>query len=237
MNLDRVQVWIWSTLLPIVSSPTLRQRKKDDTRRMISVAAMDLFARHGFDAVTVSDIAAAAGVAKMTVFNYFARKEELFFDRNEEARGLLAGVLGSRREGEPVLDRLQRAVHELAREGHVYVRFNRNVSTFWRTVEASHALRTYVRAMRADADTALAEALAGERGARAVDANARLLAGIVVTGWSVAYGEAIRRQRAGESAEATTRAFLALVDRGFAAARAAAGPREAKATGTRRRKK
>jgi AcrR family transcriptional regulator len=220
-----------------VTPPTLRQRKKDDTRRMISVVASDLFAQRGFDAVTVSDIAAAAGVAKMTVFNYFARKEELYFDRNEEARGLLGSVLEGRR-GEPVLDRLQRAVHQLAREGHVFVKFTRSVSIFWRTVEASDALQAYVREMRGDAEAAVAEVLAGEGGARAVDANARLLAGILVTGWSVAYGEAIRRQRAGESAEAATRAFLALVDRGFDAARAvAAGTPYAQAPGARRRKK
>jgi AcrR family transcriptional regulator len=221
-----------------VSPPTLRQRKKDDTRRMISVVASGLFAQRGFDAVTVSDIAAAAGVAKMTVFNYFARKEELYFDRNEEARGLLGRVLEGRREGEAVLDLLQRAVHQLAREGHVFVKFSRSVSTFWRTVEASDALRAYVREMRADADAALAEVLAGEGGARAVDASARLLAGILVTGWLMAYGEAIRRQRAGESAEAASRAFLALVDRGFDAARAvAAGTPYAQAPGPRRRRK
>ncbi len=221
-----------------MSPPTLRQRKKDDTRRMISEVATDLFSQRGFDAVTVSDIAAAAGVAKMTVFNYFARKEELFFDRNEEARGLLGSMLEGRREGEPVLDRLQRAVHQLAREGHVFVTFTRSVSAFWRTVEASDALRAYVREMRADADAALAEVLAGESGGRAVDANARLLAGILVTGWLMGYGEAIRRQRAGESAEAARRAFLALVDRGFDAARAvAAGTPYARAPGARRRRK
>jgi len=223
---------------PQVSPPTLRQRKKDDTRRMISVVASGLFAQRGFDAVTVSDIAAAAGVAKMTVFNYFARKEELFFDRNEEARGLLAGVLEGRREGEPVLDLLRRAVHELAREGHVFVKFNRKVSSFWRTVEASDALRAYVREMRSDAEAALAAAIAAESGGRAVDANARLLAGIVVTGWAMAYAEAMRRQRAGESAEAAGRAFLEVVDRGFGAARAAAvGTSYAPARGARRPRK
>ena len=54
-----------------MSPPTLRQRKKDDTRRMIAGVASKLFAERGFDAVTVNEIAVAAGVAKMTVFNYF----------------------------------------------------------------------------------------------------------------------------------------------------------------------
>ncbi len=160
------------------------------------------------------------------------------FDRNEEARGLLGRMLEGRREGEPVLDLLQRAVHQLVREGHVFVKFNRSVSTFWRTVEASEALQAYVREMRSDSDAALAEALAAESGARTVDASARLLAGILVTGWLMAYGEALRRQRAGESAEAARRAFLALVDRGFDAARTvAAGTPYAEAPGARRRGK
>ncbi|MDB4943268.1 MAG: transcriptional regulator, TetR family [Labilithrix sp.] len=219
-----------------MTAPTLRQRKKDDTRRAISDAATELFAARGFDAVTCSEIAAAAGVAKMTLFNYFARKEELFFDRNEEARGLLASVLEGRRDEEPVLDVLQRAAHQLAREGHVFAKLTRAVSAFWRTVEASAALQAYVREMRSEADAALAEALASAAGQGAVDATARLVAGILVTGWWTAYAEGLGRQRAGHPAEAIRAAFLALVDRAFDAARAAAaGTPYAGAPGARSR--
>lgn len=35
---------------------------------------------HGFDAVTIADVAKRADVAVQTVFNHFATKEELFFD-------------------------------------------------------------------------------------------------------------------------------------------------------------
>jgi len=210
-----------------VSTPTLRQRKKDDTRRMIADVATKLFAERGFDAVTVNEIANAAGVAKMTVFNYFARKEELFFDRNEEARGILCRVLEGRKQGEPALELLQRAVHQLAREGHVFVKFTRGVSTFWRTVEASDALQAYVREIRGAAEVTIAELIATESsGGRKIDPTARLLAGIFVTGWKTGYGEAIRRQRAGASAEAAKRVFLAVIDQAFVAAAAvAAGTR------------
>ena len=48
-----------------------------------------MFARHGFEAVTIAQVAEAAGVAKMTVTNYFPRKEDLVYDRYEEiVRGL-----------------------------------------------------------------------------------------------------------------------------------------------------
>ncbi|MEO7112608.1 MAG: TetR/AcrR family transcriptional regulator [Polyangiaceae bacterium] len=205
-----------------MSLPTLRQRKKDDTRRMISDVARKLFAQHGFDAVTVNDIAAAAGIAKMTVFNYFARKEELFFDRNEEARQVLDRVIAGRRKGESVLDLLQRAAHQLARERHVFATFTRGVSTFWRAVEASDALQAYVREIRGDAEMTIAELIARETGGRQIDPTARLLAGIFVTGWQTAYNEAIRRQRAGASAEKAKRVFLTVVDQAFVASAAVA---------------
>jgi AcrR family transcriptional regulator len=56
----------------------LRERKKAATRSALSSAAMDLAVERGVDAVTVDDIAAAAGVSARTFFNYFATKEEAF---------------------------------------------------------------------------------------------------------------------------------------------------------------
>ena len=56
----------------------LRERKKLATRRAISDIATGLFMERGFDNVTVAEVAEVANVAKMTVFNYFPRKEDLF---------------------------------------------------------------------------------------------------------------------------------------------------------------
>src|SRR5258708_124774 len=44
----------------------LRERKKRETRRALAEAATRLFAEHGFDEVTVADVAAAANVAQKT---------------------------------------------------------------------------------------------------------------------------------------------------------------------------
>ena len=60
-----------------------RSRKRLVTREGISVAATRLFLERGFDNVTVDEIAAAADVGRMTVFNHFPRKEDMFFDRDE----------------------------------------------------------------------------------------------------------------------------------------------------------
>src|SRR3954452_268641 len=71
----------------------LRERKKQRTRDDIARAAMKLFTKRGFDAVTVADVAEAAGVSEKTVFNYFPAKEDLVFpDGAERWRGLLQSI-------------------------------------------------------------------------------------------------------------------------------------------------
>jgi AcrR family transcriptional regulator len=201
-----------------VSTPTLRQKKKDDTRRMISQVATRLFHARGFDDVTVAEIAEAAGVAKMTVFNYFARKEELFFDRNEEGRVLLEEAFAQPKKKESPLDALHRQALALVAKKHTFTRFSAGVSSFWRTVENSDALRAYVREIREDAEVAIAETLAHSVGAKPHDPIAKLVAALVVGAWTTAYREALRRHRAGDAAAKVTRTFVELLERGIAAA-------------------
>src|SRR4051812_50203383 len=77
----------------------LRERKKRQTRETIAHAAMALFAAHGFDAVTVADVARAADVSEKTVFNYFPAKEDLVLHGGEERRAALLQAVRSRPAG------------------------------------------------------------------------------------------------------------------------------------------
>ncbi|MEU0479155.1 TetR family transcriptional regulator [Streptosporangium sp. NPDC006013] len=77
----------------------LRARKKVRTRDAIAEAAISLFLAHGFDQVSVSDIAATAEVSKPTLFRYFATKEDLILHRFADHNGEAARVVRDRPPG------------------------------------------------------------------------------------------------------------------------------------------
>lgn len=56
-----------------------KRRRSGDKRERILEAAVKVFARSGFHATRVSDVAKAAGVADGTIYLYFKSKEELLF--------------------------------------------------------------------------------------------------------------------------------------------------------------
>jgi AcrR family transcriptional regulator len=82
----------------------LRERKKRQTRAAIAEAAMALFAEHGFDAVTVADVARAADVSEKTVFNYFPAKEDLVMLGGEERRAALIEAIRTRGPGVSIVE-------------------------------------------------------------------------------------------------------------------------------------
>ena len=57
--------------------PDWRERKKAATSDRIRACALRLFREQGYDATTVEQIAAAAGVSHMTFFRYFPTKEDV----------------------------------------------------------------------------------------------------------------------------------------------------------------
>ena len=59
------------------AEPDWRQRKKTATSDRIRECALRLFREQGYDATTVEQIAAAAGVSHMTFFRYFPTKEDV----------------------------------------------------------------------------------------------------------------------------------------------------------------
>ena len=71
----------------------LRERKKALTRQRLTDAATRMFLARGFDAVRVTEIAAACDVSEKTVYKYFPTKESLILDRwDGTARALRADL-------------------------------------------------------------------------------------------------------------------------------------------------
>jgi AcrR family transcriptional regulator len=96
-----------------VIEPTgLRARKKARTHDAIAEAAISLFLAHGFDQVSVNDIAAAAEVSKPTLFRYFATKEDLVLHGFADHNGEAARVVRDRPDVSPVT-----ALHQHFRAG------------------------------------------------------------------------------------------------------------------------
>jgi AcrR family transcriptional regulator len=188
----------------------LRESKKQETRERLSDVATSLFLERGFDAVTVDEVAAAARVSKVTVFNYFARKEDLFFDRGRDNEELVRQALVQRGPGVSPVRALQRLVHQLVAEGHPLVAFDAATMAFWRTARESSALRARARELRAEFERALGDLLQEHAGPR--DPAASVVAGMLTAAWCVAFSGALRRRRGGGSAAASRKELLAGVD-------------------------
>src|ERR1700729_4070929 len=116
----------------------LRERRKQATRQAISDVATGMFAARGFDEVTIAQVAEAAGVAKMTVTNYFPRKEDLVFDRADAIVRSLADVITARAPGESMLAAIRRDFFE--RVARADVTLGLSSPAFARMIENSPAL-------------------------------------------------------------------------------------------------
>ncbi len=190
----------------------LRERKKRQTRAQISEIATTLFFERGFDAVTVEDVARAAGVSKMTVFNYFVRKEDLLFDRESEGVELLRSVLSNRGRKSALLA-LREEVRRLVEVGSVFTLFDHSVLSFWKLVQDSPALRARTRELADEARDSLVPHLEGP--------NADLVAGVVVAGWRAGYRAGLQAARQGQSAKKAAAELERVLDATLVAARAA----------------
>jgi AcrR family transcriptional regulator len=101
-----------------VASPTRagrRERKKLETRERIFASGVALFATHGYDATTMEQIGERADVSRATVFNYFARKEDIVFEWFARLRAEFAKALAE--DDQHTVDstsRLRRAFRVLA---------------------------------------------------------------------------------------------------------------------------
>lgn len=198
-----------------------RSRKRLATRQSISIAATRLFMQRGFDHVTVDEIASAADVGRMTVFNHFPRKEDMFFDREEEGREMLRNALQRREPGVTPVETLRLLAHRLAAEDVPYLRFSVRSQAFMATIEGSETLKARARAIRDELAQTISLALSESVGREPADPDADLAAGLLLATWTTAFVQAHRSFRLKQDAREATAVFLGLVDQGTLGLKAA----------------
>ena len=193
----------------------LRERKKELTRQRISAVATDLFLERGFDQVTVAEVARAANVSTKTVFNYFPRKEDLYFDRGPQAKALISQALDRRAPDETTLRALRGLALRQAESRHPLGRISAADRPFWRTAAESPALRARLRELAADAESWLAEVIVRTEGADPDAVWPRVKAAATISALRAVYVGALGRILAGEPEEAVEADYLRDLRRAF----------------------
>ena len=128
-------------IIPAVESNglSLQERKQELVRAELFNAAWQLFGERGYEATTVAQIAAAAGVSRRTFFRYYASKEDVLVETTGElAEAMLAAM------AERPLDGAAAARHRAragARDSRAGWRNTERVQTIIRLLRESRTLR------------------------------------------------------------------------------------------------
>ncbi|GLY69277.1 TetR/AcrR family transcriptional regulator [Amycolatopsis taiwanensis] len=184
----------------------LRELRKSQTRQAISDVATRLFIEHGFEEVTIAEVAAAAKVAKMTVTNHFPRKEDLVFDVRDE---FVASLVGALNDDEPVLECLRRHYFEALARRDALIGFTE--PGFARMILTSPTLLARLRELHEERENALSEALS-----RKYDpVVARAVAAQLTTAYRLLFQEVLRCIADGQPRSRVAKAVNGMAERVF----------------------
>ncbi len=201
--------------------PRTGERGGPQTRARILESAHQLFLDRGYDAVTVAEVARAAGVSSVTVFNHFPRKEDLFLDRADDAVELLRAAVRDRGPDVDVLTSLHETTARLLEERQPLSGIDPRSIAFFRTVAGSSDLVARAREIAADLQRTLAQELAADP---AFHGDAGLLSALFLAGYSDVLVETARRAIGGESIDVLVGDHRVRFERLFAALRNGLSP-------------
>ena len=114
------------------------------THAEIEIAAFELFARQGFTATTIENIAQAVGVGKRTIFRYYPSKNDILWGQFDESLTMFRETLQRMPLDIPVLEAVYRGLVEFNRfDGEVMDHHRERMALILRTPElqAHSALR------------------------------------------------------------------------------------------------
>ncbi|MCA2218146.1 TetR/AcrR family transcriptional regulator [Jidongwangia harbinensis] len=84
-----------------MSTESLWSRTRRAAYAEVTEVAMDLFLEKGFEATTIDDIAAAAGISRRSFFRYFGTKEDIVLGHLAGDGARAGAALAARPAGEP----------------------------------------------------------------------------------------------------------------------------------------
>lgn len=163
----------------------LRERKKREAREAIARAAFELFAARGFDAVTVAEVAAAAGTSVQTVFNYFPVKEDLVLGGRKRQEAELLRAVAERPAGTSAIVAVHQRVLRAAEEFRQLAPDRRE--RFRTIVGQTPSILARLRSHSMETEIELARLLAAATDAKPGDPRPRLVASFLISLSHLAY--------------------------------------------------
>jgi len=199
----------------VASTVGLRERKKQQTRQQIFEAARGLFEKKGFDRVSVAEIARAADVSEVTVFNYFPTKEDLFYGGMEFFEEQLIESVHSRPNGDSAVKAFRRRL--LAGADRLESKASAEaILKAAQLVSASPSLVAREREIVERFTARLAELLAQETGADAEDVEPLTVASALMATHRALVGYVRRRVLAGRRGARLAEEYRSQARRAFA---------------------
>jgi TetR/AcrR family transcriptional regulator, regulator of mycofactocin system len=101
-----------SVVVPAPAAPRSRGRAPSTSKDELGRIGLDLFIAHGFDAVTVDDIAAAAGIGRRTFFRYFPSKNDVAWGDFERLLDAFDAALADAPADTPPIEAIRTAVRQ-----------------------------------------------------------------------------------------------------------------------------
>lgn len=185
---------------------SLRERKKQAMRRLLSETATEMFLAKGFDGVRVSEIAEACGVSEKTVFNYFPTKESLIMDRLEGTASALLAALADPASVSPVAAALEVLSGELAAmtaqlsAGPDFRDAAERFTRFAGLLRSTPSLSAYQAVVSERLTTQAARVLAEQTGRDPEDPEPRITAAALLALWPIQFRSLERHLKTSTSA-------------------------------------
>jgi AcrR family transcriptional regulator len=183
----------------------LRSRSRESLRAEIAEVAFKVFAERGFDQVTATEVAAAAGISRASFFRYFESKEDAVFVVQEKMGVNVADALRRRPGGEDAWSALRRALDIVVA---TYQRDPDEALARLRLIRRTPALRSHQLDRLQQWKEVIGRALAERLGVRGDDIKVDALVGAALG----ALDAALTRWSLSDGAED----LIALIDEAFA---------------------